>query len=67
MIMVAAGIILTAIAIIMLSKQRKADRRQVAEEFNQRFVRDTGLRIADVEEGARRREIARKIGIKENY
>ena len=64
MIMTVAGIILITIAVVKLSKQRKADRRRTAAEFNQQFVRDTRSRISDVEAGERRREIAQKIGIR---
>lgn len=64
MVMAAVGIILIIVAVIELSKQRKADRRRTTAEFNQQFVRDTGSRISGIEAGARRREIAQKIGIK---
>lgn len=65
MAMTVIGILLVIIAITKMSKQRKIDRRRTAAEFNQQFVRDTGSRISDIEGGARRREIARELGIKD--
>lgn len=66
MAMTVIGIVLILISITKISRQRKLDRRQTAAEFNRQFVRDTGSRISDVEEGAQRREIARSLGIFEH-
>ena len=65
MIMLVIGIILIIAASVRLSRLRKADRRRAAAEFNQQFVADTGASVSDVEAGARRREIARELGIGE--
>lgn len=66
MLMVAIGIVLIIISIVKISKLRKADRRRTVAEFNQQFVRDTGSRISDIEAGARRREVAKELGITEH-
>ena len=66
MVMTVAGTAMVIIAIARLSRQRKLDRRRTAAEFNRQFVRDTGSRISDIEGGAKRREIARELGIFEH-
>ena len=63
MIMFFIGLILIVVAVVRLGGLRKAERSRAVAEFNQRFVKDTGSRISDVEAGAKRAEIARSLGI----
>ena len=63
MVIFFVGLILIIAAIVRLSMLRKAERSRAVAEFNQQFVKDTGSRISDVEAGAKRREIARSLGI----
>ena len=63
MIMFVAGLAAVIAAISGLSRLRKTDRRRAVAEFNQQFVSDTRSRVADVEAGERRAEIARSLGI----
>lgn len=63
MVITILGIVIIMIAVMKISKLRKADRKLTIAEFNQQFVRDTGSRISDIEQGAKRREIARSLGI----
>lgn len=63
MIIAAIGLAVTIFAIVKLSRLKKKNRHVARAEFNRKFVRDTGLRISDVEEGAMRRAAAQQLGI----
>ena len=67
MVLAAAGIVMIAVAIFRLVRWNAADRRASVAEFNQQFVQDTRYRIADVEAGSKRSEIAGKLKIGEKY
>ena len=64
MIMVMAGFAVIIISVVKLSGIRRADRNRTVAEFNRKFVNDTHMRIADVEAGAARKDIARKLNIR---
>lgn len=64
MLMLIAGIALSIFAIIKISNNNRRSRDVERAEFNRKFVSDTGLRIADVDAGAKRKEAARNLGIR---
>lgn len=63
MLMLITGIALSIFAIIKISNNNRRSRDVERAEFNRKFVSDTGLRIADVDAGAKRKEAARNLGI----
>ena len=63
MLMLITGIALSIFAIIKISNNNRRSRDVERAEFNRKFVSDTGLRITDVDAGAKRKEAARNLGI----
>lgn len=63
MALAVAGIIITVIAIVKLSRLGRADRDLSRAEFNRKFAGDTGFSISDLDEGAMRKAAARNLGI----
>ena len=62
-VMLVIGIALIVIAVVKLSKMRKAERSRAVAEFNQQFALDTGSRISEIEAASMRKEIAEALFI----
>ncbi len=67
MILTLVGIVLIAVSIFRLVRHNARDRQASLAEFNQQFVNDTGLRVSDIESGAKRTRIAGSLKIGEKY
>lgn len=64
MVMLVLGTALIALAVMKLSGLKKAERSMTVAEFNRQFIQDTGTEISDAEAGAKRKDIARDLGIR---
>ena len=63
LVMTILGLAMIVFSVLKLSSLRAADRRHSVEEFTRQFVTDTRSNISDIEAGARRRELAARLGI----